>query len=205
VLPAPVLPAPVLPATRSGEPHAADTDVMIPRAKLPKVDAHSGMPLATEPAETARNPIFELLVQNEGDVVGLLAYALYKQNKRDWLIAFQATHGRDPDGGETSAFILGERIPRRCATYRRLAGDMLQRGDAKPGLLVGLMNPPANDVAGQYPMMPGGQQKGLGQQNGSGHKKVLTWRYVGMLLLMLVAMAVLFRLAAAWLFGTPGR
>ena len=160
--------------------------------KLPKVGEPAAISQARNAPEDLRNPMFELLVQNESDISGLLAYALYKQNKRDWLIAFQAAHGRMPDSAEAEAFILGERIPRRTATYRKLAEDMLQRGEARTSLLGGLITPPANDVAGQYPMHP--QQK-----------KPLTWRYVGFLLIMLVAMAVAFRLAGAWLFGTPGR
>jgi hypothetical protein len=138
--------------------------------------------------------MFELLVQGESDVQGLLAYALYKQNKRDWLIAFQATHGCDPGDAETEAFILGERLPRRTGTYRRLAEDMLRRGDsAGSGLLKGLMQTPANDTANQV----------VGLQQAA--KSPVTWRYIAIMLMMLVAMAVLFRLAGTWLFGTPGR
>jgi hypothetical protein len=142
------------------------------------------------PAEDARNPIYDLLVQGETDVIGLLAYSLYKQNKRDWLIAFQATHGRDPAAVETDAFILGERIPRRIATYRRLAEDMLDKGELQSSsLLSGLVSTPANDLGGQRP---------LGQKT---NRSPITWRYIGTLLAGLVVMAIVFRLAAGWLFG----
>jgi hypothetical protein len=174
------------------------------RLRLPKVDdnipvvkssmARESLAQETLAPEDLRNPIFELLVQSESDLTGLLAYSLYKQNKRDWLIAFRATHGRDPEAAETEAFILGERLPRRTATYRRLAEDMLQRADGgKPGLLSGLMHQPANDIGGPGPAL---QQAA---------KSPVTWRYIGIMLLMLVAMAVLFRFAASWLFGAPGR
>jgi hypothetical protein len=164
------------------------TGIESTRIKLPRVADPSA---SRENANAGRNPIFDLLVQNEGDTVGLLAYALYKQNKRDWLIAHNARDGRAPTQAELDAFILGESIPRRLATYRRLAEDQLA-GDAavgrKPGLLDGLMAAPANDA----------QQPGAAKPAGS----PITWKYVAFLLAMLVAMAVLFRLAAGWLFGT---
>jgi hypothetical protein len=138
------------------------------------------------------NPVFSLLVQNEADTTGLLAYALYKQNKRDWLIAHHGRVGREPTSAELDAYILGESIPRRIATYRQLADDMLTVGSSpapRPGLLNGLMVP-ADDAA--TPRAAAAQAK----------KQTITWKYIAFLLAMLVAMAVLFRLAAGWLFGT---
>jgi hypothetical protein len=187
--------------------------------RLPRVEQHlSVLPEAAQSrpveAEDTRNPMFGLLVQNESDVTGLLAYALYKQNKRDWLMAFQATHGRDPDTIQTEAFVLGERLPRRTATYRRLAGDLLRHDDtARSGLIKGLMQSPANDTAGMGAGLPGAglSDPGLHGPGLSGPtlqqaaKSPATWRTIAVMLLMLVAMAVVFRLAGSWLFGTPGR
>jgi hypothetical protein len=83
---------------------------------------------AVKPARTTtgvRSPIFVELVQAEDDIVGLLAYSLYKQNKRDWLASFAKEHGREATEGEVEAYHLGERTPRRLLTYRRLAVDVL--------------------------------------------------------------------------------
>jgi hypothetical protein len=133
--------------------------------------------------------MYELLVQGENDVAGLMAYALYKQNKRDWLIGFQATNERSPTDAEVEAFILGERLPRRTATYRNLAEDMLSKGGTKSGLLNGLMAAPANDVhAARTP--PGAPTK----------PRAISWRYIAFLTAMLVVMAIVFRVAANWLF-----
>lgn len=74
-----------------------------------------------------RSPIFGELVQAEDDTVGLIAYALYKQNKRDWLASFAKEHGREATEGEVEAYHLGERTPRRVLTYRRLAVDVLAK------------------------------------------------------------------------------
>ncbi|MGL4727845.1 MAG: hypothetical protein ACRCWO_03725 [Bosea sp. (in: a-proteobacteria)] len=72
-----------------------------------------------------RNPIFSQLVKSDEDVIGLVAYALYKQSKRDWMIAFGNAHKRAPNEAELRAFIVGERTDRRIVTYRRLAEDVL--------------------------------------------------------------------------------
>lgn len=166
-----------------------DVDTATRPIKLPRV---TDSPQAAAALEPEPNPVFALLVQSETDTVGLLAYGLYKQNKRDWLIAHRARNDHAPAQGELDAFILGESIPRRIATYRRLAEDMLASDAAearKPGLLNGLMAP-ANDATASR--MPAAQAQ----------KQVITWKYIAFLLAMLVAMAVLFRLAAGWLFGT---
>ncbi|SDR60820.1 hypothetical protein SAMN05519103_07151 [Rhizobiales bacterium GAS113] len=80
---------------------------------------------ATRPWQ--RNPVFAELVQGEEDLAGLVGYALYKLNKRDWLASFFKTHGRDPTEDEVESYILGERTQRRLTTYRRLAEDMIGR------------------------------------------------------------------------------
>ena len=124
--------------------------------------------------------MFELLVQSDNDVTGLLAYALSKQNKRDWLMAFQVAQGRDPNAEEMAAFLLGERLQSRVATYRLSAEKLLQTGE---------VHKPANNRVGPQPAQPI-------------LKQASTWRSIGTMLLLLVAMAVVFRLIAAWMFGT---
>ncbi|MBV9567068.1 MAG: hypothetical protein JO172_02925 [Hyphomicrobiales bacterium] len=84
-------------------------------------------PAAAKTATGVRSPIFAELVQAEDDTVGLLAYALYKQNKRDWLASFMKEHNREATEGEVEAYHLGERTPRRVLTYRRLAVDVLAK------------------------------------------------------------------------------
>ncbi len=68
-----------------------------------------------------RNTIFDRLVKVEGEVSGLVAYSIYKQNKRAWLSEFQKVVGRPPTEAETRAYIIGESTERRLATYRHLA------------------------------------------------------------------------------------
>ena len=71
--------------------------------------------------ESERNPIFDALVSADGEVSGLVAYSIYKQNKRAWLDDFIKMTGRTPTDAETRAYIIGESTERRLATYRQLA------------------------------------------------------------------------------------
>lgn len=71
------------------------------------------------------NDIFGRLVADDDDIVGLLAYSIYKQNKVDWLISFKRDEGRSPDPTELKSYITGEKTGRRLATYRHLASATL--------------------------------------------------------------------------------
>jgi hypothetical protein len=90
-------------------------------------DLHVEKPAALSPRPVQRNPILAELVQGEDDLPGLVGYALYKLNKRDWLASFFKAHGREPTEGEIESYVLGERTQRRIATYRRLGEDLVRR------------------------------------------------------------------------------
>jgi hypothetical protein len=75
--------------------------------------------------EAEHNTIFDSLVKVEGEVAGLVAYSIYKQNKRAWLHDFIKASGRPPNEAESRAYIIGESTERRLATYRHLAAATL--------------------------------------------------------------------------------
>ena len=50
--------------------------------------------------EAEHNTIFDNLVKVEGEVAGLVAYSIYKQNKRAWLHDFIKATGRPPNDAE---------------------------------------------------------------------------------------------------------
>jgi hypothetical protein len=85
----------------------------------PREDAESEAP------EAEHNTIFDNLVKVEGEVAGLVAYSIYKQNKRAWLHDFIKATGRPPTDAESRAYIIGESTERRLATYRHLAAATL--------------------------------------------------------------------------------
>ena len=58
---------------------------------------------APDPGEREYNRVFEMLVTDSDDLVGLVAYALYKRHKRDWLLALRTK--REPTPEDAEAFL----------------------------------------------------------------------------------------------------
>ncbi len=155
--------------------------------RMPRAE---GLPAPTP--DDGRNPIFGLLVRDDADMAGLLAYALYKQNKRNWLIAFQEVLGRAPTPDETSAFILGERLPGRVEAYRRLADEMLAKRDEAATLRLA----PERAANDPRPAAKGAEPAPTATEA----IRRISWRQLGLLLLLVVGMAAVFRVLGAWLF-----
>ena len=112
----------------------AQDPVAVLRTTRAPAAAPSGEPLLVDPPE--HNVVFTSLVTGDKDIVGLIAYSIYKQNKYDWLLAFSRTKGRMPDEVEADSYLLGESTARRLATYRHLAeatlagsGPSVTKGD----------------------------------------------------------------------------
>jgi hypothetical protein len=140
------------PGRQEPVPAAADKSTR----RLPRVDTapSTADPVARPISVEAYNPLFDALVRADDDLTGLLAYALYKQNKRDWLITFHKTHGRVPTADETAAFIMGESIERRLVTYRRLAEDLLARHAENRASRSGDIGRPSSSMAADPDAMP---------------------------------------------------
>ena len=107
-------------------------------------------------SDDRRNGIFERLVSGDDDVAGLIAYSLYKQNKRDWLRAFETARSRAPTLDEEVAYTIGESTTRRLAMYRQMAeatfiGQAATRrlADQSEGGDLRLPLPPENQPAPQ--------------------------------------------------------
>jgi hypothetical protein len=99
----------------------------MPRPTFALPRASEGLPASGHPtsADSERTGVFTSLVKGDSDISGLVAYSIYKQNKLDWLQAFESIKGRAPDEAELAAYIIGEGTPRRLATYRHLADSTL--------------------------------------------------------------------------------
>jgi hypothetical protein len=52
--------------------------------------------------EKKYNRVFERLASDENGLAGLVAYALYKRDKRQWLLDFKANRGRDATDAEVN-------------------------------------------------------------------------------------------------------
>ena len=103
----------------------------------PAVVPRPQVPMAADNGDGERNLVFTNLVREDADIVGLVAYSIYKQNKLDWLQAFERIKGRAPEPGEQAAYIIGESTPRRLAIYRHLADATLMGQGPEPGTEAG--------------------------------------------------------------------
>jgi hypothetical protein len=79
----------------------------------------------SEADQPSYNRVFEALVETNDDLTGLVAYSLYKQHKRDWLIRFREATGASPSSQELNAFLLSVLLPDQIAQYRQAAADAL--------------------------------------------------------------------------------
>lgn len=134
-----------------------------------------------------RNEVFSSLVTGDNDIVGLVAYSIYKQNKHDWLVAFNKVKSREPTEDELNAYIVGESTPRRLSTYRHLAEATLEgRG---PKVTVG----PATEKFAQRSFANAQAAQSSGSSGGS---SATTW-----IIAIVVALAAVL---LAGKYGIPG-
>lgn len=71
------------------------------------------------------NQAYETIVDSDDDIIGLFAYALYKQHKRDWLISHKSENGSEPNAAEKAAFMRSQLLDKTVQSYRRRANDIL--------------------------------------------------------------------------------
>lgn len=73
------------------------------------------------------NFIYKKLVQGPNDVVGALAYALYKEEKIAYISSFKEEHNRDPNEQELQAFHRVSNGQPRIEAYKIQAEGLLQK------------------------------------------------------------------------------
>lgn len=80
-----------------------------------------------KPAEPEPRPgVYEHLIGNDEDVVGLLAYALYKQEKRDWLATWRAQNSGSPTAEHLNGFVSANMTQGQRQRYRNAARQALE-------------------------------------------------------------------------------
>lgn len=135
-------------------------------------------PAIVDPAE--HNVVFTSLVKGDDDIVGLVAYSIYKQNKYDWLQAYGRFQGRMPEPPEVHSYLLGESTPRRLATYRHLAQAVL---DGRGAQVAGSAAEPARVGTGRAPGAPASR---LGLTPGPSNFQLSARAIVGLSVALLV-------------------
>ena len=144
-------------------------------------------------AESEHNVVFTSLVTGDGDIVGLVAYSIYKQNKHDWLIAFNKIKGREPKDDELASYIIGESTPRRLTTYRHLAEATLEGRGPVTAAGVGADNAAQRNYALAARHRPGAAAAAPSQN----------WGLIGLAGLAFVVMIALYLGARYGVIGAP--
>jgi hypothetical protein len=74
---------------------------------------------------TEHNRAYEQLVSGDDDLIGLIAYALYKKDKRDFYLGWQEQHGSAPQADHVRAFTATVLTLGQQLRYRTAARDMI--------------------------------------------------------------------------------
>ena len=72
------------------------------------------------------NLIYKKLTQGPDDVVGALAYALYKEEKIAYVQQFKTDRGSDPEDADLQEFHRMTNVPQRIDAYKQQAERLLQ-------------------------------------------------------------------------------
>ncbi len=70
------------------------------------------------------NYIYSTLVGHPDDLLGIVAYSFYKQQKIEFMRAFSAEHDRAPHDAELRAFHIASNSPASIAMYRAKADSL---------------------------------------------------------------------------------
>lgn len=76
-------------------------------------------------SEKQYNFIYEQLVISDDDLVGLVAYGIYKKHKIEFITRFKEQHDREPEKGECEAFFITSTTESQLAKYRDQAENLL--------------------------------------------------------------------------------
>lgn len=77
------------------------------------------------PERKSYNFIFDKLVESETDLIGLVAYGVYKKHKIQFLESFKSANGRVPEDEECKVFHITSSTPDQLSKYRREAESLV--------------------------------------------------------------------------------
>lgn len=77
-------------------------------------------------ADGCYNPIYSVLVENEQDTLGIIAYSLYQRQKIEFIQAFKVKHDREPKDEDLAPFHDVSNSPTQLESYRNQASQLAQ-------------------------------------------------------------------------------
>lgn len=72
------------------------------------------------------NHIYSVLVENEQDTLGVIAYSLYKRQKIDYIKTFKVKYGREPKDDDLTPFHDVSNSETQLESYRNQASQLVQ-------------------------------------------------------------------------------
>jgi hypothetical protein len=136
------------------------------------------------------NRVYEHLVEGDDDVIGLVAYALYKQDKRDWLATWRRQHSGEPTDDQIDAFIATQMSFGQRDRYRVAARQVLDAYAAtvvdveRPAIVQGAVSQRIESAATRV-------------ENASRWWRQLPAAFIGALLFAVIIVAIVVALVAA--------
>lgn len=77
--------------------------------------------MATSPGDEGYNDIYSKLVEDSDDILGIIAYSFYKQQKIEFIQGFRARNSRQPSDEEMKVFYIASNSPASLVSYRTKA------------------------------------------------------------------------------------
>ncbi len=177
-----------------------DIEDIVPETSDPR-PAPAANPVRPAPVQApARSPVaadvrrpsqvYSHLVEGEDDVIGLVAYALYKQDKREFLESWEKQRGTVPTGDQLEAFSTTQLTAGQRERYRTAARQVL---DAYAGVAV---ESERGHIVEQAVTARIERAAGRAEAAGS-FWRLVGATFIGFLLFALVAAVVLYAVEAA--------
>jgi len=73
------------------------------------------------------NYIYKVLVEDDKDILGIIAYSLYKRQKIEFISAFKDEHGEEPEDADLECFHQISNSPLQIESYRSQATTLAQK------------------------------------------------------------------------------
>lgn len=77
--------------------------------------------MTPSPRDEGYNYIYSELVEDSDDILGIIAYSFYKQQKIEFIQAFNEKYSRSPSDDELKTFYVTSNSPASLASYRTKA------------------------------------------------------------------------------------
>lgn len=173
--------------------------------KTPAQGEPSGRAVIAAPADRyIHSDVFQRLVENPGDIPGLVAYGIYQTRKREWIDTYKKERGRSPSEEEVKNYSFGWRDGSLEALRGEAEADMFRFAEA---IMQNKIHQMIGDAFNERTVQEIGDLKGL-VRSCSGYRHHIVGHVAGFGVLVVIAAFIGFvfahepslREAVGWIF-----